>query len=396
MGRAANGVGSIRKKTVIKNGKEYIYWEARYTAGFDPGTGKQIQRSITAKTQKEVAQKLKQATYEIDQGTYSAPTKLTVEEWLDIWVKDYLEDVKSSTKYLYKRNVEQYIIPHLGAVKLEALNSPMVQALYNKLLKPENVDVKALSAKSVRNVHGVLHKALQQAVQNGYLRVNPADACKPPRVAKKEIHPLDEIQVSEFLIVIQGHIHEYLYKITLFTGMREGEVLGLTWDCLDLERGTLLIKQQLCREKKKGGKYYFAPPKNNKNRVLTLPPSVIQLFRLQKLKQDSMRLEAGDCWEENNLVFSNQTGNFLSYRTVYDCFKRIMVKIGSPTTRFHDLRHTYAVMAIKSGDDIKTVQENLGHATAAFTLDIYGHVTAQMRRNSADRMEQVIKSVSTG
>lgn len=396
MGRAANGVGSIRKKTVIKNGKEYIYWEARYTAGFDPGTGKQIQRSITAKTQKEVAQKLKQATYEIDQGTYSAPTKLTVEEWLDIWVKDYLEDVKSSTKYLYKRNVEQYIIPHLGAVKLEALTSPMVQALYNKLLKPENVDVKALSAKSVRNVHGVLHKALQQAVQNGYLRVNPADACKPPRVAKKEIHPLDEIQVSEFLIVIQGHIHEYLYKITLFTGMREGEVLGLTWDCLDLERGTLLIKQQLCREKKKGGKYYFAPPKNNKNRVLTLPPSVIQLFRLQKLKQDSMRLEAGDCWEENNLVFSNQTGNFLSYRTVYDCFKRIMVKIGSPTTRFHDLRHTYAVMAIKSGDDIKTVQENLGHATAAFTLDIYGHVTAQMRRNSADRMEQVIKSVSTG
>lgn len=396
MGRSANGTGTIRKKTVIKNGKEYIYWEARYTAGFDPGTGKQIQRSITAKTQKEVAQKLKQATYEIDQGTYSAPTKLTVEEWLDIWVKDYLEDVKSSTKYLYKRNVEQYIIPHLGAVKLEALTSPMVQALYNKLLKPENVDVKALSAKSIRNVHGVLHKALQQAVQNGYLRVNPADACKPPRVAKKEIHPLDEIQVSEFLIVIQGHIHEYLYKITLFTGMREGEVLGLTWDCLDLERGTLLIKQQLCREKKKGGKYYFAPPKNNKNRVLTLPPSVIQLFRLQKLKQDSMRLEAGDCWEENNLVFSNQTGNFLSYRTVYDCFKRIMVKIGSPTTRFHDLRHTYAVMAIKSGDDIKTVQENLGHATAAFTLDIYGHVTAQMRRNSADRMEQVIKSVSTG
>ncbi|MGO5050753.1 tyrosine-type recombinase/integrase [Dysosmobacter sp. Sow4_B12] len=396
MGRSANGTGTIRKKTVIKNGKEYIYWEARYTTGFDPGTGKQIQRSITAKTQKEVAQKLKQATYEIDQGTYLAPTKLTVEEWLDIWVKDYLEDVKSSTKYLYMRNVEQYIIPHLGAVKLEALTSPMVQALYNKLLKPENVDVKALSAKSIRNVHGVLHKALQQAVLNGYLRVNPSDACKPPRVVKKEIQPLNETQVSEFLVAIQGHTHEYLYKITLFTGMREGEVLGLTWDCLDLEHGTLLIKQQLRREQKKGGKYYFSPPKNNKTRVLTLAPSVIQLFRLQKLKQNGMRLKAGDCWEENSLVFSNQTGGFLSYRTVYDCFKRIMVKIGSPSTRFHDLRHTYAVLAIKSGDDIKTVQENLGHATAAFTLDIYGHVTAQMRRNSADRMEQVIKSVSTG
>ena len=107
-----------------------------------------------------------------------------------------------------------------------------------------------------------------------------------------------------------------------------------------------------------------------------------------------MRLDAGDFWEENNLVFSNQTGGFLSYRTVYDCFKRIMDKIGSPSTRFHDLRHTYAVMAIKSGTDIKTVQENLGHATASFTLDVYGHVTAQMRHNSSERMEQAIKALS--
>lgn len=392
-GRGANGNGSIRKITTTHNGKQYTYWQARYTAGYDPGTGKQIQRSISGKTQKEVAQKLKQATYEIDQGTYLAPTKLTVKEWMDIWTQEYLEDVKPSTKYLYTRNVEQYIIPHLGAIKLESLTAPMIQSLYNALFKPEKSKVNALSAKSIRNVHGVLHKALQQAVLNGYIRVNPSDACKPPRVVKKEIHPLDETQVSEFLIAIQGHTHEYLYKITLFTGMREGEVLGLTWDCLDLEHGTLLIKQQLRREQKKGGKYYFSPPKNNKTRVLTLAPSVIQLFRLQKLKQNSMRLEAGDCWEENNLIFSNQTGGFLSYRTVYDCFKRIMVKIGSPSTRFHDLRHTYAVMAIKSGDDIKTVQENLGHATAAFTLDVYGHVTAQMKKTSADRMEQVIQSV---
>lgn len=395
-GRGANGNGSIRKITTTRNGKRYTYWQARYTAGYDPGTGKQIQRSITGKTQKEVAQKLKQVTLDIDNGAYTAPCKLTVSEWLDIWVKEYLGDVKASTMYLYTRNVEQYIVPHLGAVKLEALTAPMVQAFYNRLYKPDKKDVKPLSAKTVRNVHGVFHKALQQAVLVGYLRTNPANACKPPRVVKKEIRPLDETQVPEFLKAIQGHPHEYLYKITLFTGMREGEVLGLTWDCLDMDRGTLLIKQQLRREQQKGGKYYFSPPKNNKSRVLALAPSVIQLFRLQKLKQNGMRLEAGDCWEEKNLIFSNQTGDFLSYRTVYDCFKRVMVKISSPSTRFHDLRHTYAVMAIKSGDDIKTVQENLGHATAAFTLDVYGHVTAQMRRASADRMEQVIRNVSAG
>ena len=297
----------------------------------------------------------------------------------------------------WRKNTDnEFGIPNLGSVKLDALTSPMVQALYNRLHKPDKKDVKPLSAKTIRSLHGVLHKALQQAVLNGYIRVNPTDACKPPRVVKKEIQPLDETQVSEFLKAIQGHPHEYLYKITLFSGMREGEVLGLTWDCVDLEHGTLLIKQQLRREQQKGGKYYFSPPKNNKSRVLSLAPSVVQLFRLQKLKQNGMRLEAGNSWEENNLIFSNQTGGFLSYRTVYDCFKRIVDKIGSPSTRFHDLRHTYAVLAIKSGDDIKTVQENLGHATAAFTLDVYGHVTAQMRRDSADRMEQVIKSVSAG
>lgn len=394
VGRAANGVGSIRKITSTRNGKQYTYWQARYTAGYDPGTGKQIQRSITGKTQKEVAQKLKQATYELDQGTYTAPCRLTVLEWLDTWKKEYTEDVKPSTAYIYKKNIDMYIVPYIGSVKLQALTAPMIQALYNKLLKPEKEGAKALSAKSVRNVHGVLHKALQQAVLVGYIRGNPADACKPPRAEKKEVYPLDESHVADFLKAIQDHPHEYLYKIALFTGLREGEVLGLTWDCLDFEHGTLLIKQQLRREQQKGGKYYFSPPKNSKPRVLSLAPSVVRLFRCQKLKQNCQRLEAGELWTENNLVFTNQTGGVLSYRTVYDCFKRVMAKIGSPATRFHDLRHTYAVLAIKSGDDIKTVQENLGHATAAFTLDVYGHVTAQMRKDSANRMEEVIKSIS--
>ena len=109
-----------------------------------------------------------------------------------------------------------------------------------------------------------------------------------------------------------------------------------------------------------------------------------------------MRMEAGDAWEEHGLIFTNQAGGYLSYRTVYDCFKRIVRNIGAPVTRFHDLRHTFAVASIKSGDDIKTVQENLGHATAAFTLDVYGHVTKQMKQDSAQRMEQFIQAISAG
>ena len=395
-GRGANGNGSIRKITTTRNGKSYTYWQARYTEGFDAVTGKQIQRSITGKTQKEVAQKLKERTYEIDQGTYQAPSKMTVGEWFTIWLREYLGAVKPSTSYLYERVVELYIRPQLGQQRLDSLKPHMIQAFYNRLYHPKQSDTDPLSAKTIKNIHGVFHKGLQQAVLNGCLRTNPADACVLPKINKKELHPMDEVQAAAFLKEISGHQYEQLYKIALFTGLREGEVLGLTWDCVDLDKGTLLVKQQLRREQKKGGKFYFSSPKNGKPRCLTLAPTVVKQFRLQRLRQNAMRMEAGSLWEERNLIFTNAVGYYLSYRTIYDCFKRIVKRIGTPETRFHDLRHTYAIVAIKSGDDIKTVQENLGHATAAFTLDIYCHVTEQMKQSSADRMEQFIQSVSNG
>ena len=384
--KGAKGGGTIRQRP---DGR----WEARYTLGIDPGTGKQIQKSVYGKTQREVRQKLTAITAEIDSGTYQEPCKMTVNEWLDIWLKDYQIGVKDSTAYLYERQAKLYLRPALGNIPLETLKAHTVQRLYNSLSQ-EHDGQPALSAKTIKNIHGVLHKALKQAVLIGYLRTNPTEACILPRIIRKEMHPLEEDQVAVFLREVQGHPHEYLYKIALFTGLREGEVLGLGWEHIDFQAGTLTVKRQLRREQKKGGEYYFSPPKNNKSRCLTLAPSVIQLFRLQKLEQNSMRMEAGDAWEEHGLIFTNQTGGYLSYRTVYDCFKRIVRNIGAPATRFHDLRHTFAVASIKSGDDIKTVQENLGHATAAFTLDVYGHVTKQMKQDSAERMEQFIKSVS--
>lgn len=396
MGRAANGNGTIRKKTVKKNGKEYTFWEARATIGYDPGTGKQIQKSITGKTQKEVRQKLSKIITELDEGTYKVPSKITVKEWLENWLTNYLGNVKPSTALLYRQQAEMYIIPRLGSLKLEVLTSDQIQKFYNELFRSKEDGGKGLSAKTVKNVHGVFHKALEQAKKNHVLRFNPSDACELPRIYRQEIKPLDQEQAAEFLREIQGHTHEYLFQIALFTGMRQGELLGLSWDSLDLDHGTLTVKRQLCREKKKGGTYYFSPPKNNKSRVLTLAPSVVRLLRWQKLKQNGDRLKAGEAWEDTGLVFTNPVGGLLSYRTVYDCFKRVLNKLGLPDVRFHDLRHTYAVFALQSGDDIKTVQENLGHATAAFTLDIYGHVLDEMKRASASRMETLIQGLAAG
>lgn len=402
--RAPNGNGSIRKKTINKNGKSYEYWEGRCTVGRDLTTGHQVQRSITGKTQREVLEKMRLVTYEVDTGCYCSPCTLTVSEWLNTWLNEYLFSVKASTLYHYKRSCELHIIPALGKTKLSSLNTAMIQKLYNSFSKPPH----SLSPKTVKDINGVFHQALQQAVDNGYIKTNPACACKIPRVVKKEIEPIQEEKLAEFLKAIHGHPHEYLYIITLFTGLREGEILGLTWDCIDFDKGLMTVRQQLRRQQEKGGKYYMSTPKNSKKRVIALPDTVLATLRLQKQKLDSMKVTAGDLWTnrpiifsdtENkelpfDLVFRNETGGLLSYRTVYDCFKRIVAKIGIPNARFHDLRHTYAVAAIQSGDDIKTIQENLGHATATFTLDVYGHVTEKMKRRSAERMENFIRSVS--
>ena len=140
----------------------------------------------------------------------------------------------------------------------------------------------------------MLHKALQQAVLLNYIRYNPTTACVLPKIVKKEIHPLTDQQTAQLLNLLKGSKYEIPLTVDLFTGLREGELLGLMWDCVDFEKGTLLINKQLRREQKKGGEYYFSPPKNNKSHCLTLAPSVIQLFRLQKLEQNSMRTEAGD------------------------------------------------------------------------------------------------------
>ena len=392
-GRNAAGTGSIRKKTVTRDEKEYTYWEARYTEGYDPGTGKQIQRSVTGKTQKEVAQKLKAATAALDAGTYIAPSKMTVGDWLDIWQQDYLGSVKPRTLDSYRTTVETHLKPAFGAVKLDALATHEIQRFYNSLRKGQGPR-QPLSPKTIRNVHGVLHKALQQAVELGYLRSNPATACKLPRVEKTEIKPLDSEAIEKFLEAAKGHPYESVYIVTLFTGMREGEVLGLTWDCVDFDKGTIAINKQLQKERRGTGAYHLVSPKNGKGRKITPAQTVMDILRAQRQKQSDWKRFVGEAWEDSNFVFTDQMGHHLSAQTVYLHFKKLAAKAGYPNARFHDLRHSYAVAALQSGDDIKTVQENLGHHTAAFTLDVYGHVTEQMKQDSANRMEQYIKRIS--
>ena len=386
--RAAQGSGTIRQRP---DGR----WEARYTIGHDPGSGKQLQKSIYGATQKEVRQKLQQITVDIDNGVYVEPSKLTVGSWLDIWTAEYLGGVKPRTTENYISVCRVHLKPNLGSLKLSALSAHVIQTLYNRLQKDfknkDGKEKKGLSSKSIKNLNGVLHSAIQQAVKLGYIRVNPCDAVELPRITKKEIQPLDESSIATFLTAIQGHKWENLFITTLFTGARQSEILGLQWSKIDFERGTILIDRQLQRGAK--GSTGLDTPKNNKSRRITPAPSVMMALWAQRKQQLEYRLCAGQLWIMSDYVFTDELGSTLVHGTVSKTYKRIIQDIGFPESRFHDLRHSYAVAALSSGDDVKTVQENLGHHDAGFTLNQYGHVTDKMKQESAARMEGFIQSV---
>ena len=387
----AKGGGAIRKRL---DGR----WEARYTLGIDPKTGKQIQKSVYGKTQKEVRQKLTAITAEIDDGTYIPPDKTTVEQWLTIWLKEYMGDKKYGTVRNYKNACKYHIIPYIGQYRLSELKPYTIQALYNRLGREED-DKKALSPKTIHNVHGVLSKALNQAVWNEMIRSNPAQLTTRPRKTRKEITTLSDEQIQKFGALVEQDNYRAILKFILFSGVRESEAIGLTWDCIDFDRGTIRIYRQMLKRTKEAGGYTLASLKNDKERLLTPPPMLLSMLKEQKREQVEQRMKAGPAlrgWntvEEQKtwLVFTTEFGNHYCPQTVYAHFKKIARQIGAEKANVHSLRHTYAVLCLQNGDDVKTVQSNLGHATAAFTLDVYGHVSEKMKQDSANRMEAYMR-----
>ena len=255
--KSAKGAGTLRKRS---DGR----WEGRYSIGFDAKTGKQIQKSVYGKNQKEVRQKISQIVTEIDDGSYIEPNTMKLGTWMDIWLQDYTGNVKPATYSAYEEHVRVHIKPYLGDIQLMKLAPHMVQRVYNMLIRE-----KGLSPKSVKNIHGVLHRAVEQAKKLGYLKENPLEAVIVPRVEKKQIKAMEDNDMVSFLQAIKGTRYELVLFVTAFTGLRQGEVLGLTWDCVNFENNTLLINKQHNRVKG-DTEFRFSSLKNDKIRVLTV------------------------------------------------------------------------------------------------------------------------------
>ena len=383
MAKRNNREGSIRKRS---DGR----WEGRY---FD--TVSQKQKSVYGKTQKEVREKLSEKQEDVSLGINIQKGMTTMGVWIDVWLKSYTLNVKPLTVDAYSMIIKNHIIPVIGHIPLCNLSTQSIQCFYNYLLDKEGG--KGLSVKTVKNVHCVVHKALEQAYKLRYIKINPSSACILPKTVKKSIVPMDSELIKTFINIIKGNRFFNIYFIALFTGMRQGEVLGLTWDCVDFKKGTITIKKQLQKRKEKGSQFYLSSTTSGKERIIVPAQAVVDLLKKVKVQQNKAKLLAGEDWNQDprwdGLVFTNERGKYLNPNTVYKQYKKLVSEMDESYLRFHDLRHSFAVLSLENGDDIKTVQETLGHHSAAFTMDTYMHVTSLMQKRSADRMQQYISSI---
>lgn len=376
--RRANGEGSIRKRS---DGR----WEGRYTAGRNPETGKPVYKNVLGKTQAEVKAKLKAAIESSADIDVMKAEQYTTGQWMDVWFENCAKiKVRPSSHQTYRGYIDNHIKPNIGDIPLGKLSSLHLQKLYKKLLaggRVERIEAKnqpkGLSAKTVRNINQVISSAMDFARDQKLISSNPTDCCALPKLEHKEMKTLPVEQLTSFLREAKESGVFELYYIELATGLRRGELLGLKWEDIDLAQGSLRVQRQIARI---NGEVIEGPLKT-KNAYRTLPLSADAVGVLQE-----QRKKGGS----SPYVFPSPTGGPISPDSVLHMLHRVLKRAGLSKVRFHDLRHTFATLALQNGVDIKTVSGMLGHYSAGFTLDTYTHVTTSAKKEAANTMGSIL------
>jgi integrase len=368
--RRGNGEGSIYQRS------DGVWCASLRT----PGGGRKV---VYGRTHDEVRRKLTEIVHSKDSGTLSNARGLTVGEFLDQWMAEVVQpSVRPWTYRGYDVHVRLHIKPVLGRLPLEALSPRHVQALLNQKL------AEGLSPKTVRYIRGTFRTALKQATRWGLIARNPIDAVDGPKVERYEIRPFNPEEARQFLTAIRGDRLEALYSVALTIGLRQGEALGLRWQDVDLPMGYLHIKKQLQRI---NGEFHLVEPKTPRSRrSLALPASIVAALSEHKDRQRNEHGAAGELWQESDLVFTTDRGRPLDGTVVSHHFHRVLDRAGLPQRRFHDLRHSSATLLLVQGVSPRVVMDVLGHSQIALTMNTYTHVIPELRRQAADRMEDLI------
>jgi integrase len=340
-------------------------------------------RYVSGRTREEVRQKLAKAMADRDSGLVFDAGSLTVGEYLDRWLKDSVRGtVRTSTYERHEGIVRTHLNPVLGRIWIKNLTPTHVRGLHR-----EKLDA-GLARATVRKIHSTLHKALSQAVSDGLIPRNAA-AIKAPRADPEEMHPLSAEEARALLKAALGERFEALYMLAMTTGLRRGELLGLRWRDADLEHGVLRVGRALVRE---GGRYRLGETKTKRgHRSIRFTSQAVSALGAHRKRQLEEKLRLAGLYEDHDLIFATQKGTPLNPENlVKRSFKPLLERAGLPEIRFHDLRHTCATLLLGRGVHPKLVQELLGHATIAMTLDTYSHFLPSMGDQTARAMEETL------
>jgi len=328
----------------------------------------------------------------LEQGSYVKPNKVTLGEWLRKWLKDYVSiNTTDRTQESYYSTVERHLIPSLGRVAITDLQAQHIQSYYAEKLNKGRADGKGgLSARSVVYHHRILSKTLGYAVKMGVVVRNVADVVQPPRVQRVTMSTLSSEEATRFLDAARETDY-YVYLATLlYTGLRRGELLALRWRNLDLDSGTLTVVETAY--KLGNGEYRIKEPKTPQSRRnVTLPISLVELFKIYRADQELLRIQLGISLNADDFVFIRPDGSPINPNAITLAFRRIIKRAGLRRIRLHDLRHTHATLMLKAGIHPKVVSERLGHANIGITLDIYSHVLPGLQEAAAEKFDRIFE-----
>ena len=375
-GRRGNGEGSIYKR---KDGR----YEGKHTVQTPTGPKR---RSVFGKTRGECARKLARAIVEAEGRVFINDKKMTLGEYLERWLADAVRGtIRESTRSRDAYLVRNHVVPALGHLKLKSLIALHLQGLYRDRLDS------GLSGSTVQKIHHVIHKALAQAVKWDLVARNVADLVKAPTPSQKEMRPLSAEEARSLLEAARGNRLEAFYVVALHTGMRRGELLGRKWDDVAPDASTLRVRRTQTREEN-GKRLALGEPKTKKSRrTVRLTPGARDALKRHRSRQAEERLAAGGLYEDRGLVFAGKTGGLIDPSNLrLRSFLPLLKHAGLPRITFHDLRHTCASLLFQRNVHPKFVQELLGHASVAITLDTYSHMLPGMGGEVTDAMNDAL------
>lgn len=361
-------------------------WAAQITIGIDPATGKSKRKTYYGKTRKQVQEKLNTGLYDQTVGNVDVDkNKITLKEWANIWLHEYKKmTIKQTSWESYRSVLGSLLLPKLGEVPLQKIRPELLQSLYNSLAQ------EGKATKTINRLHKIIISLMLQAVKNGILRKTPTDGVELPKVSKKEVRAMSPEEMQRFIAVLDEHEYGLPFLLALATGMRRAEILGLMWDDIDLQKGIIKISRNLVYTKEKG--IMFTETKTAKSkRLIPIPQEVRTRLLEHKEEQDTEKDMFGEAYINSGLVFS-KVGQPILPRTFNQIFFRLRKKAGIPSdVNLHALRHTYATRLLEEGENLKVVQELLGHSNISMTANTYSHVSVEVKQDAAEKLNKLFQ-----